>query len=136
MFFNKEYGLLGTFQLPLAVFAIFMLITSFGLLSFRILNNIYLFFLDVFNLQFSVFKLFNLPTFRSFLNIDYRLMFPVFLAIALVLYFLFKAHTELKERKKYPVVFPFYLLYYSLIIAVCWITAIFKESTGAKKRWR
>jgi hypothetical protein len=69
------------------------------------------------------------------LNIDYLLLFPVILATGLVLVILLKAHKELKERWRYKMIFPLYLLYYSLMLAVCWVSAIVKESTGAKKKW-
>ncbi len=135
MFFNKNYGMLGTFQLPLAVLSVLMLLTSFSIFGFRFLKKIFYTFWDFINLQTDFFSLFELPTLKTLLNLDYLLIFPIIIGIGLVIFFLYKAHQDAKEHFRYPATFVLYLLYYSIMLAICWVTAIAKEGFKAKKTW-
>ena len=135
LFFRKDYGVLGSFQLPAAVFGVAILLITMGIISLKFLRAFFYRALDFLNLGWDVFKLIEPPTFRSFLSLDYMLIFPMIFGLGFVLFFLFRAHRESRERFRHPFSFFFYLWYYSIILALCWTTAIIKETFKTKRQW-
>lgn len=135
LFFHKDYGVLGSFQLPIAVLGVAILLITMGLIGLKFLRAFFYRVLDFLNLGWDVFKLIEPPTFRSFLSLDYMLIFPLVVGLGFVLFFLFKAHRESRERFRYPFSFLFYLWYYSIMLALCWTTAIIKETFKTKRQW-
>ena len=135
LFFKREYGVLGSFQLPAAVFGIVILLVTMGIISLKFLRAFFYRVLDILNLGWDVFKLVELPTFRSFLSMDYMLIFPLIMGLGFVFFFLFRAHRESRERFRYPFSLFFYLWYYSIILALCWTTAIIKETFKTRRQW-
>ena len=135
LFFRKEHGVLGSFQLPAAVLGIVILLVTMSIISLKFLRAFFYRVLDFLNLGWDVFKLIEPPTLRSFLSLDHMLIFPLILGLGFVLFFLFRAHRESHERFRHPFSLFFYLWYYSIILALCWTTAIIKEAFKTRRQW-
>ncbi|MEK6861128.1 MAG: glycosyltransferase [Nanoarchaeota archaeon] len=135
LFFNKKYGMLGTFQLPISVLTTFLALAAIFILGFRFFKKAYLFLADIVGMGLDYFKLYEFPSLKTVLGLDSMLWYPVIIGSLLILFIFYKAHRNVKESLKYKFTFVIYFLYYGLLHAGSFLTALFKESFKAKKKW-
>ena len=135
LFFNSAYGMLGSFQLPIAVITMFLSVFIVGIFVARLFKQLYLFFGDLFTMGLDYFRLYQLPTISTFLKLDVFLGYPILLGIALTLFMFFLAHKNLREKFKYKFTFVAYFFYFGLIHVISFLTAAVKETFNAKRKW-
>ncbi|MBI2110502.1 glycosyltransferase [Candidatus Woesearchaeota archaeon] len=135
MLFNKRYGTLGTFHLPLTLLSalLFMIVTF--LVLFKFIHGTFDSLLDIFIIKTDLLKLIKLPDTRFFLNIDTMLLYPIFIGLILAIYFFYRANKAANEKLHYPYVFISYLFYYGFLHSFVWIKSLLKEATRAKRKW-
>ncbi len=135
MLFNSNYGMLGSFQLPVAILSMFLTVLAVSFVGVRFLKQASLFLADFISMGLDYFRLYEFPSFSSFLRIDALLWFPTIIGLALVLFLFYKAHKTAHERFKYGPVFIVYVLYYSVLHVVSFLTALFKELFRTQRQW-
>ncbi len=136
MFFNSDYGLLGSFQLPLIAVTQFVLIISFLTIAYHIFDFLYTKIHSLVLLKEGIFNLLSLP---SLTEIIYRLnplvLIPVLVSLIMGVYLMHKAHQHIKESWSYVPVLVFYFFLLPFLTALHWFWAIVLELTGARRRW-
>lgn len=135
MLFNKNYGMLGTFQLPVSILSAFMALLVISIFAFRFTKRIVIFVKDFFGMGLDYFRLYELPKLSTFLGLDSMLWYPLIAGTLLTLYMFYRAHRNLRERFMYKLTFIIYFLYYGIVHAGSFVTALVKESIKAKKKW-
>jgi cellulose synthase/poly-beta-1,6-N-acetylglucosamine synthase-like glycosyltransferase len=137
MFFNKRYGLLGYFQLPLNILGIFSLLITMAIITFFGISKIIEFFIRVFRIEGYLMKYFiDLPSFKEvFLSQNTKIMLPIYLASFSGIYLFYLAHKQSKEKIKYPFSVLTYFTIYPYIVLVHWVSAISRELFKTKRKW-
>ncbi len=135
MFFNRRYGVLGTFHLPATFLGVVLLIATTSIVFFRFIKKFLNSILDLLELRTEIVKLFNAPDFRFLLNVNNMLYFPIIVGLIIVLYSFYRAHKLAGERLRYPLTFVVYIMYYGLFHSLVWCKAIAKEVIRTKRRW-
>lgn len=136
LLFNGNYGMLGLFSLPLGVLSVFMLLTTFSFIGYKLFRKLSGFITDLSLLHTDYLHLFTIPDLKLvLLNLDIRLWFPVLLILTLVTYLFILAYRDAGERWKYLWVYPLYLVYYPYLQVYYWAAALYKESTRRKPQW-
>jgi len=134
MFFNKEYGLMGTFQVPLNVISVALVVLMFILISYELIKNLYFWILKIVIYKFYI--LIDLPTLRELMmSVNLTVTIPVIVSFFVGIYIYNKAHVSVKEKWKYPLAIFLCLSIYPILRGLHWIFALIYESTGAKKIW-
>jgi len=136
MVMNKEYGLLGRFQIPLELITLALVFISVGLLGYNgieyIVNLIY----KIIILRWEIFDI-GIHSFKELiLGINWMIFFPSTISLIAGLYLYFKAHYYIKEKWRFHFASFIYLFVYPVLRSLQWIHAFYLESTKAKKRWR
>jgi len=136
MIFNNKYGMMGMFQLPLAILSVLMLFVTFAILGYQIIQKSIMFITDLFILRINFFTTFKLPNIKlMLLNLDIRIWFPVIIIFMLITYMFIRAHKDAGEKWKFIWVYPLYFTYYPYLQMIYWISALFKESVKSKRKW-
>ena len=136
MIMNKEYGLLGNFQIPFEILTFVFVLTSVFLILYNIWDYLFIFYnkvltigWDVFNIQFKSFK-------DILFGIKWSIFFPTVTSILAGIYIYTKAHQYAKENWKFHFVSFIYLFIYPIIRSLQWFHAFILELSNAKRRWR
>lgn len=135
LIFNRAYGLLGNFQLPLSILSVALLLGVVSITFMRLSKRLLYASFDLAAMGLDYFRLYDFPTLRSVLSVDSFLIFPILVNVAFFVYFFRRAHHTLKEKWKYPFSFLFYMIYFGFLQAICWVTAVVKEVLHFKKKW-
>ncbi len=136
MIFNNKYGMMGMFQLPLAILSVSMLFITFSILGYQIIQKSIEFITDIFILRANFFMMFKMPNIKlMLLNLDIRIWFPIIIIFMLVTYMFIRAHRDAQEKWRFMWVYPLYFIYYPYLQMIYWISALFKESVKAKRKW-
>jgi len=135
--FNKKYGSYGTFQIPLNLLGIFILLFVFGLILYELFRRIYNFIIKVILLKFDAFAFGEIPSIKYLLfSFDVKYVFPVIIIIFLNIYLLQKASKIIGEKRK---LFSFELLVYFIAYPILtmfhWVAALLQELFTTKKKW-
>ncbi|MBT4540516.1 glycosyltransferase family 2 protein [Candidatus Woesearchaeota archaeon] len=137
MFLNKKYGRLAYFQMPLNIIGILLLVAAVAFVSYGNIINIYhlirrsmlikgFFFSHIFS--------FIKPK-DIILTQNIKIMFPVWIALFLGILIFYLAHTEVKEKIKFPFTIWAFFILLPILTALHWLGAIFEELLKAKKKW-
>ena len=135
MFMNKEYGTMGTFQYPVNILTLSTIILLAVMMGYefirRMINHVERFMV----IRWEIFT-FEFPTLKDILfNMDLNIIFPIVISFCIAFGIYHLAHKNLKEKWKYPFALGLYISVYPLLRSMHWITAIYKESIRAKKKW-
>ena len=135
MMMNKKYGLMGTFQYPLNVISISVVLLMFVLLSFTFGKTLYQSLLKFRALGLEYFS-FSLPSLQDMLlSINVTLFFPLTIAFLVGLFIYHLAHKSLKEKWQFPLALAAYMTVYPVLKGCHWVTALCKELVRARKKW-
>jgi len=134
MLFNREYGFLGMFQMPISTILPIFLISITFIIGYEILKTLYtgLLLLSVVNIKDVFFQTLHFKELALSVN---PLIFPMAVVLVLGLFMLRRAQIHLKETWKYPVATLGYFIVYQIILSSYWLVALFYEVTRAKKKW-
>lgn len=139
MIFSQKHGLLGTFQLPVNVLAVGLLILNIGLISFDSLHRAWDFVSRSFTLDgYFWTQLTSWPTLKEFvLARNIQITLPLFITFMLGVYLIYAAHRLFRERISQNVL-P--LVAYTLVMpyfsALNWVSSVAKEVRKSKRTWR
>lgn len=139
MLFSKKHGLLGTFQLPVNVLAVGLLILNIGLISFDTLDRWKDFVLRSLTIDgYFWTKVLSLPTLKEFvLARNVQVTLPLLITFVLGMYLIYVAHRMFRERLSRNVVpFAAYTLVMPYFSAINWLSSIAKEVRRSKRTWR
>ncbi|MBS3148582.1 glycosyltransferase family 2 protein [Candidatus Woesearchaeota archaeon] len=139
MIFDSSKGLFGTFQLPINVIAVALLILNVSLISYDTFGRAF----DFVSRSLTIPDYFwnsvlSFPSLTQFLlarNIQIQL--PLFISLVLGLYLVYTAHQVFKESLRQNIL-PFfvYLAIMPYFSAVNWIASISREVRRSKRSWR
>ncbi len=139
MIFNRNHGLLGTFQLPVNVLAVCLLIANISLISFDFLHRFFDFAVRSFTIDnYFWTNIMSWPTLKQFIlarNIQVGL--PLLIVLALGIYLIIIAHRifrdKISDNIAPAVAYSLAMPYFSTLN---WISAISKEVARTKRKWR
>mgnify|MGYP000415604925 CR=1 FL=1 len=136
MFFNKKYGLMAYFQLPLNILGIPLLILTIGIVSYGAITHLTEIIVRSILIKNYFSSLFYIPNPKDLvLGHNIKIMFPIYIAFVSGIYMLYVAHKQTKERFKYPLSLWAYFAILPYLSCVYWISAIIQEVTKMKKKW-
>ncbi len=139
MIFSQKHGLLGTFQMPVNVLAVGLLIINIGLISFDGFDRLFEFVSRSITLDgYFWTQLTSWPTLKQFvLARNVQITLPLFITFMLGVYLIYAAHKLFKEQIAHNLM-P--LVAYTLVMpyfsAMNWISSIAKEVRKSKRTWR
>jgi len=137
MFFNKKYGILGYFQLPLNIIGVFSLLISMSIITFYAISKIAEFFIRIFKIDgYLTTYVIKLPSFKELLlSHNTKIMLPIYIASISGIYLFYLAHKQSKEKIKYPISAFTYFIIYPYLVLFHWVSAISQEILKIKRKW-
>ncbi len=137
MFFSKEHGLMGYFQLPLNVMGVVLLLVGMVIISYSVLSRIYEVIARSFVINNYIFNtFFDIPSLKDFiLGHNMKIMFPIYLSIIAGFYIFYAAHKEVDEKIRNPVAIWAYFFLLPYLTCMHWIGALYEQIMGVKKKW-
>ncbi len=136
MLFNLKHGLLGLFQMPVAILSMFLVLVSFVLFSYNIIDFLYAFFYKIITLRWDIFGIPKIPPINEIiLGLDVRIYIPVLLSLVFALYIYFMAHKAYNKKRIYPIVTVIYLFFYPILTSFQWVVAFVLEMFRAERKW-
>ncbi|MBW2977468.1 glycosyltransferase family 2 protein [Candidatus Woesearchaeota archaeon] len=137
MFFNKKYGILGFFQLPLNILGVFSLLISMGIITFFVISKIAEFIIRVFKVEgYLTNYIIKLPSLKEILlSHNTKIMLPIYIASISGIYLFYLAHKQSKEKIKNPASVLTYFILYPYLVLIHWISAISQEILKLKRKW-
>ena len=136
MAFNRQFGLLGLFQIPLEIFVLLTLFVSLTLFGYHILGWIINVVSMVYITGHNFFSYFIFPSLdQFFLELNWKLLFPSLVVLCSALYLYIEAHKYVGEKWRFYIPSLLYLFVYPLFRSMQWIHAASLEIFGAKRKW-
>jgi cellulose synthase/poly-beta-1,6-N-acetylglucosamine synthase-like glycosyltransferase len=136
MAFNKSYGSLGWFQLPLNILSIIIVLVTFSLMVYNFSDKIILWFSKIFEIGLDYFKGWEWPPiYNSILNLNYTLYFPIIVSLIVGFLLYIYAYKQMRESWKYPFAIFIYFTVYPVFRSAQWIHAVYKEIFKTRKKW-
>jgi len=137
MFFNKRYGILGYFQLPLNILGVVSLLISMAIITFFVISKVTEFFIRLFKIEgYLTTYIIKFPSFKEIiLSHNTKIMLPIYIASLSGIYLFYLAHKQSKEKIKNPVSVLTYFILYPYLVLFHWISAISQELLKLKRKW-
>lgn len=135
MIFNKKYGFLGQFMIPIFFAVPIMLIGAVSSITYSLAISLYK---GAAVLSEAGRYFMNIPTSlqQSVWTTNMQILVPTIFLILCGSFILFNAHKYLKETPKYPIAGLLFLTVYQFALSAYWLIALCYELFGAKKIWR
>jgi hypothetical protein len=138
MFLSKKHGFFGTFQFPINVLAIGILMMTTLIILVDFVDKSYTFLVRSLTLpDYFTANLLNLPTLKEFvLSNNVQISLPLVISFALGVYLMWYAIKAFKESWKNQVgsIFAYFLLI-PYFTAANWVASIYKEVVRSKRKW-
>ena len=135
MILNRDFGLLGLFQIPLEVFVLITLFVSVIILGFNFLEEIINLVFRVYIASNTLFDIAPNSTTQLVLGLNWNFIFPFFIVLSTAFYLYLEAHKYVGEKWKFYIPSILYLFVYPFFRSMQWVHAALLESFGAKKKW-
>lgn len=136
MTFNKGYGLLGLFQVPLNLFTLVLVFVSLILMTSQFFTWCYRIFQRLYVLKWEVFDIFYMPSIKEYiLGLDVSFYFPVVLSFVAGLYLYYKAYKYINEKWRFHFASILYLFVYPMFRSLQWLQAFFMEVFKVQRKW-
>ncbi|MBI4016715.1 MAG: glycosyltransferase family 2 protein [Candidatus Aenigmarchaeota archaeon] len=139
LFFNKKYGRLGFFQLPVNVLSVGLLLATIGMVAYGSSSDFFEFVYRSFTIQgYFINHVIDFPTLKELiLGQNVQIIFPVFMSMVLGLYVIVAAFHQLDERVRPALLYIWiYFAVSPYITSTHWLCAIFQETFAMKRKWR
>ncbi|MCJ7429538.1 MAG: glycosyltransferase family 2 protein [Candidatus Nanohaloarchaeota archaeon QJJ-5] len=136
MMFDRSYGLLGMFQMPVNI--LFPVVAMIGalLVMYGIGKSVFDFGVWLSAVGTNIYNPFgNFELYRAFMGLQVQIYFPLIVGILLVGLLLYMAHWYNDESFDNPLSLALFFIAYYTVIGVFWIMALIKELTGREHRW-
>jgi len=138
MFFSSKHGIFGTFQLPINVLAVILLIANIGIIVYDGLNKLFDFVFRSLTIpNCFIDRLLDFPTLKEFiLARNIQIYLPIMIGFILGTYLIVFAHRLFKERfSKQIAPLVSYIIVMPYFSTVNWISSIYQELTRSKRKW-
>lgn len=136
MAFNRQFGLLGLFQIPLEIFVLLSLFISIALFGYHFIGEAINFLSMIYIMGYNFFDYFALPPFNQFfLELNWRLLFPSIVVLCSAMYLYIQAHRYVGEKWQFYIPSLLYLFVYPLFRSMQWVHAATLEFLRAKRKW-
>ena len=137
MFLNKKHGTFAYFQMPLNVIGILLLIGAVVFVSYGNLSNLYhLLRRSLLIKGFFWSHLFSFTKPKDILlTQNMKIMLPVLFALFLGILIFYLAHTEVKQKVRFPFTIWAFFIILPILTALHWLGALAEEIFKTKKRW-
>ncbi|NOQ55964.1 MAG: glycosyltransferase [Nanohaloarchaea archaeon] len=140
MHFNKDFGTLGLFMLPLNILGIFLIFITTTIIWDGISKWFRYIYQRVIIADTSIFDLIDIITMKqTLLTINFKITIPLIVMTIIGLYILYKAH-KITEKKidlslKSIISFLLFLTVYPWIVTISWTYSIIQELRQSKRVW-
>ncbi|MBS3152796.1 glycosyltransferase family 2 protein [Candidatus Woesearchaeota archaeon] len=133
--FNKNFGLLGLFQIPIEVFFLLIVFISVIVFSYHFLDILIDFIFEIYIKRFGIFD-FTYPGIQQLiLNTNFKLLFPSTVVLILGLYLYLSAHDYVGEKWRFYIPSLLYLFVYPIFRSMQWVHALVLELFRAERKW-
>ena len=138
LFFSKEHGIFGIFQLPVTIFAVALSVSYFLLITLNIFSDFFNFLVRSLTIpNYFLANIFNFPSISEFfLTKNLQIYIPIAITFALTLVIVFSAHKVFKEklsRSVFPAACYFIIMPY--FTAINWLDSVGREVFKSKRKW-
>jgi cellulose synthase/poly-beta-1,6-N-acetylglucosamine synthase-like glycosyltransferase len=135
MFFNKTYGNLGLFFLPMTLASIFVVGYVFFTVMWELFSNIFNTLRHFFLIKFDIGPFFSFNFDLNIFSINSTILFSIISIVlgSFLLYTSFKFSNEKIRENKLG--FISYLFLFPFMLTFVWIISIIYELRGVKSRW-
>ncbi|MDY6770981.1 MAG: glycosyltransferase [Candidatus Nanohaloarchaea archaeon] len=136
MIFNREYGLFGTFQMPLHLVFPFVSMIGAFMVVYGIGETVFNSLLWLSSAGFTLYNPFaGYTPYRFLLAFNVKVYFPLIIGAILVGALIYLSHRYTDEKLKHPLsIGAFFIIYYT-ILGIFWCMAVGQEITRREKRW-
>ena len=136
MAFNKKYGALGWFQLPLNIISLIIVLAMFSLMLYNLSDQFLIWASRFFSLGIEYFKGWELPNlYYSLLNFDLIVYFPIIISLLACFLIYIYAYRRINEPWRYPFTILIYFTIYPVFRSAQWVHSVYEEITKVKKKW-
>lgn len=140
MHFNKEFGVLGLFMLPLNILGVFLVFITTTIAGDGIAKWLKYIYQRVIIADTSIFDLIDMLTMKqTLLTINFTISIPLIVITLIGFYFLYKAHKITQKNIDLSptsiIAFILFLTVYTWIITLSWIYSIIQELRQSKRVW-
>ena len=139
MIFNKQYGDFGMIQMPRLLAEGFLAVSAFFIIGYiSIVRPLWFKFHNYALVNFDILPLFS-RWFSNFslLDLDYMNLFLAFAMTAIVIFFMYHAHKQTRQRFSINsiVSIPLYLIFYSILASLALLTVFADLIRGKRQKW-
>lgn len=139
MAFNKEYGDFGIIQMPRLLAEGLLAVSAFFIVGYvSVVRPLWFRFHNYSLINFDIIPLFA-KWFSNFslLDLDYMNLFLTFSMTVIVLFLLYHAHKQTRERFSINSVIgiPLYIVFYSILASLALLSVFVDLARGRKQRW-
>ena len=138
MFFSKEHGLFGVFQLPINLVAILFLVINILIISIMFIRETTELVIRSLTIEgYFMNYITDIPTLKDyFLSLNIHIILPLIVAAFLGFYMIYSAHKQFKERvRKNVIPMVAYFLFIPYFLTVNWVISLIKEIFRFKRSW-
>lgn len=138
LFFKKNHGLFGTFQLPVNVLSVILLLITVLLVSYGTLHDLAEFVTRSLTIKgYFINHVLDIPSLRELvLAQNVQITLPIFVAAALGIYVIFLAHKLFGESLLRHAHFVWlYFLVSPYLTSLHWLVSIAQEALRFKRKW-
>lgn len=141
LFFNKKYGLLGTYQMPMNILGPIVYLVAIITISIKIYTKLYEFFYKLINTP-DLIEWLSFTSFNEFmLGLDPKIDFLILMSFIILMFLYygvirFYEYNYFKENTfKKIIAFIIYIMFYNYIYVYVWYVSLKNEMFGAKYDW-
>src|SRR3989344_1406712 len=135
MILNKQFGLLGLFQIPLEVFVLITVFVSVVIMGINFVKEAVNLAARVFLARSTLFEISSGSTGQFFLGLNWNFIFPFVVVLVTAFYLYVQAHRYVGEKWKFYLPSLLYLFVYPFFRSMQWVHAALLEIFGAKRKW-
>ena len=135
MILNKQFGLLGLFQIPLEVFVLITVFVSVVIMGINFVKEAVNLAARVFLARSTLFEISFGSTGQFFLGLNWKFIFPFVVVLVTAFYLYVQAHRYVGEKWKFYLPSLLYLFVYPFFRSMQWMHAALLEIFGAKRKW-
>jgi cellulose synthase/poly-beta-1,6-N-acetylglucosamine synthase-like glycosyltransferase len=136
MMFNKDYGLFGTFQMPLHLIFPFVSMVGAFMVVYGIGETVFNILVWISGAGLTFYNPYEgMTVYKTLLGFNIKVYFPLMVGAALILGIIYISHKYTDEALKHPLsIAGFFILYYT-ILGIFWSIALIQEILQSEKTW-
>lgn len=137
MFFSRDHDLIFSwFQLPLNIFAVFMLFFSVGVIAYSSIKYLYETLFRILTIPGYLSRLIYLPDFENIiLGYNVKVMFPIIIGTVAMLVMIWISYKLVREKIRHPVSIWVYIMFMPYLLLLQWAASLAQEILKFKKKW-